>query len=118
MRPAIELAELVRSGELTAAELVQASLDRIDALQPTVNAFTHVAHESACSTPSVRYARVGATRAHRPKAPSTCTNAPCSRAIRPSVLTSSQAPEFTLPTCRQTTVGPLILGNASTRMRP
>jgi len=47
MRPALELAELVRSGELTAAELVQASLDRIDALQPTINAFTHVAHESA-----------------------------------------------------------------------
>jgi amidase len=49
-RPAVELAALVRSGELTAVELVQASLDRIDALQPTVNAFTHVAHESALTT--------------------------------------------------------------------
>ncbi len=49
-RPAIELAALIRSGELTAIELVQASLDRIDALQPTVNAFTHVAHESALQT--------------------------------------------------------------------
>jgi amidase len=49
-RPAVELAALVRSGELSAAELVQASLDRIDALQPTINAFTHVAHESALKT--------------------------------------------------------------------
>jgi amidase len=46
-RSAIELAGLIRSGELSARELVQASLDRIDALQPHVNAFTHVAHESA-----------------------------------------------------------------------
>ena len=46
-RPAVELAALVRSGQLSAAELVQASLDRIDALQPQINAFTHVAHESA-----------------------------------------------------------------------
>ncbi|MGH2893540.1 MAG: amidase, partial [Solirubrobacteraceae bacterium] len=43
----MELAALVRSGELGAAELVQASLDRIDALEPKINAFTHVAHESA-----------------------------------------------------------------------
>src|SRR6185437_11022252 len=47
MRPAVELAALVRSGEVSAAELVQSSLDRIDALQPTINAFTHVAHASA-----------------------------------------------------------------------
>ncbi len=46
-RPAVELAALIRSGELTAVELVLASLDRIDALEPTINAFTHVAHESA-----------------------------------------------------------------------
>ncbi len=50
MRPAVELAALVRSGKLSAAELVQASLDRIDALQPSINAFTHVAHESALET--------------------------------------------------------------------
>jgi amidase len=49
-RPAVELAELIRCGELSAVELVQASLDRIDALQPTINAFTHVAHESALQT--------------------------------------------------------------------
>jgi len=46
-RPAIELSEMVRAGELTATELVQASLDRIDALNPAINAFTHVAHDSA-----------------------------------------------------------------------
>jgi amidase len=50
MRPAVELAELVRSGELSAVELVQASLEAIDALQPSINAFTHVAHESALET--------------------------------------------------------------------
>jgi amidase len=46
-RSAIELAALVRAGELGARELVDASLRRIDELQPTVGAFTHVAHESA-----------------------------------------------------------------------
>jgi amidase len=46
-RPITELAGLVRSGEMSAIELVQTALDRIDALQPTINAFTHVAHESA-----------------------------------------------------------------------
>jgi amidase len=46
-RPATELASLVRGGELTARELVGASLDRIEALEPQINAFTHVAAESA-----------------------------------------------------------------------
>jgi amidase len=46
-RSAIELAGLVRAGELSATELVQASLDEIDRLQPTINGFTHVAHEAA-----------------------------------------------------------------------
>jgi amidase len=46
-RPAVELAAMVRSGELGAVELVQASLDRIEALEPLINAFTHVAHDSA-----------------------------------------------------------------------
>ena len=48
-RPAGELAGLVRSGELSARELVQASLDRIDAADGRVNAFTHLATESALS---------------------------------------------------------------------
>ena len=46
-RPALELAALIRSGELSASELVSASLARIEALEPTINAFTHVAYESA-----------------------------------------------------------------------
>jgi amidase len=41
------LAARIRAGELTARELVETSLRRIDELQPTINAFTHVAHESA-----------------------------------------------------------------------
>jgi amidase len=46
-RPATELAALVRSGELGAGELVEASLRRIEELEPTINAFTFVAAESA-----------------------------------------------------------------------
>jgi amidase len=46
-RSAGELAALVHSGEVSARELVAASLARIDESQPTLNAFTHVAHESA-----------------------------------------------------------------------
>jgi amidase len=38
---------LVRAGELSATELVGESLDRIAALEPSVNAFTHVAAEEA-----------------------------------------------------------------------
>ncbi len=48
-RPVSELAGMVRSGEISASELVAESLRRIDALEPSVNAFTHVAHESALS---------------------------------------------------------------------
>jgi amidase len=47
LRSATELAALVRAGDLSARELVEASLRRIDHLQPTINAFTHVAHDSA-----------------------------------------------------------------------
>jgi amidase len=49
-RSATELAALVRAGDLSARELVEASLRRIDELQPKINAFTHVAHESALET--------------------------------------------------------------------
>ena len=45
--PATELARLVRSGELSATELVGESLERIEELQPRINAFTHVAADSA-----------------------------------------------------------------------
>ena len=47
LRPATELAAMVRAREVSARELVEASLRRIDELEPTINAFTHVAHESA-----------------------------------------------------------------------
>jgi amidase len=47
LRSATELAALVRAGDLSARELVEASLRRIDELEPTVNAFTHVAYDSA-----------------------------------------------------------------------
>ena len=49
-RPAHELAELIRNGELSARELTEASLRRIDELEPQINAFTHVAHDSAIET--------------------------------------------------------------------
>jgi len=51
-RSAGELAALVRAGELSARELVEMSLERIDECQPTLNAFTHVAHESALAAAS------------------------------------------------------------------
>jgi amidase len=47
LRSATELAALVRAGEVSARELVDASLRRIDELQPMLGAFTHVAHETA-----------------------------------------------------------------------
>jgi amidase len=47
LRPIRELAAMVRFGELSAHELVEASLRRIDELQPQINAFTHVDHDSA-----------------------------------------------------------------------
>src|ERR687890_2362813 len=46
-RPALELAALVRSGELSARDLVAASLERIDALSPELNAFVDVFHDEA-----------------------------------------------------------------------
>jgi amidase len=42
-----ELAALVRSGELSSRELVEESLQRIDVLQPELNAFVHVDAEGA-----------------------------------------------------------------------
>jgi amidase len=46
-RSAVDLAGLVRAGQVSARELVEAALGRIDDLEPTLNAFTHVAHDSA-----------------------------------------------------------------------
>ena len=49
-RPASELGALVRSGEVTARELVEASLARIDEVDERVNAFTLVDREGALAT--------------------------------------------------------------------
>jgi amidase len=46
-RPATELAGLVRAGEVSATELVQESLDRIEELDPELNAFVDVFAEDA-----------------------------------------------------------------------
>jgi amidase len=46
-RPVTELGELVRSGDISARELVEASLERIEELQPTLNAFVDVDREGA-----------------------------------------------------------------------
>src|SRR3984893_6725333 len=49
-RSAIELAAMVRSGEVSARELVQCSLDRVEELNPTLNAFVQVDAERALAT--------------------------------------------------------------------
>lgn len=46
-RPVNELAEMVRSGEVSSRDLVETSLARIDALNPEVGAFSHVDAEGA-----------------------------------------------------------------------
>ena len=46
-RPVTALADAVRSGELSSRELVQTSLDRIEALNPQLNAFVDVFAEEA-----------------------------------------------------------------------
>src|SRR5882672_12212894 len=46
-RPAIELAALIRTKQLSPVELTEALLARIDALNPRLNAFCLVAHDVA-----------------------------------------------------------------------
>jgi amidase len=48
--PATELAAMVRSGEVSASELVQTSLERIEELNPALNAFVEVDSERALAT--------------------------------------------------------------------
>src|SRR3954464_6937183 len=59
-RPATELAGLVRSGELTARELVEASLERIEALNDRLNAFILV--DAAGAPGAAAAVRAGAPR--------------------------------------------------------
>jgi amidase len=47
LRPATELAALVRGAEVTARELTEAALDRIEALQPDLNAFVYTDADGA-----------------------------------------------------------------------
>ena len=49
-KSALELADLLASGDLTSVELTTACLDRIDALNPTVHAFLFVDREGALAT--------------------------------------------------------------------
>jgi amidase len=49
-RPAVELARMVRAGEVSASELVRASLARIEELNPRLNAFVQVDGERALET--------------------------------------------------------------------
>ena len=50
LKSATELASMVRGGELTSRELVDASLERIEAVDGEVNAFTHVDADGARAT--------------------------------------------------------------------
>ena len=49
-RSALELAAMVRTGEVSASELVEASLERIEELNPALNAFAQVDAERALAT--------------------------------------------------------------------
>ena len=49
-RPATELATLIHTGQISSSELVAAALERIEALQPTINAFAHIDAEGAMAT--------------------------------------------------------------------
>jgi len=59
-RPALELAELVRAGELTAGELAEVSLRQIDELDREINAFVQVDHDGALA--AAREIAAGDTR--------------------------------------------------------
>jgi len=46
-KPAGELATLIHTGQISSSELIAAALERIEALEPTINAFTHIDAEGA-----------------------------------------------------------------------
>jgi len=46
-KPATDLARMIHAGEVSSREVVEASLERIDALQPELNAFCHLDPEGA-----------------------------------------------------------------------
>ena len=49
-KPAIELATLVHTGQVSSTELVTAALERIERLQPTINAFMYIDADGALAT--------------------------------------------------------------------
>lgn len=49
-KTALQLADMMAAGEITSVELTRASLDRIKAHNPTINAFLHVDEEGALAT--------------------------------------------------------------------
>ncbi len=49
-KPALQLAHMVRSGEISARELVEVSLRRIEELNPQINAFVEIDEERALAT--------------------------------------------------------------------
>src|SRR5262252_2212821 len=77
-----------------------------------------VAQESAPSIPATWAAVLGEAAAHSPNAPSTCTQAPCSRAQAISGGNGSLAPLLTLPAWRHTSAGPVSDGRLRGSTRP
>ena len=49
-KPAHELVDLLKSGQVTSVELTKAFLDRIEKFNPAVNAYLHISAESALAT--------------------------------------------------------------------
>jgi len=49
-KPAHELVDLLKSGQVTSVELTKAFLDRIEKFNPAVNSYLHVSAESALAT--------------------------------------------------------------------
>ena len=68
---------------------------------PSYGTFSHLwastAHESASSTPFVRWRSAGLAAAHRPNAPSTCSHAPAARVFAAISASGSNAPLATSP---------------------
>ena len=49
-KSALELADMLAAGEITSLELTSACLDRIEALNPRINAFLYIDREGALAT--------------------------------------------------------------------
>ena len=66
--PATELAELIRTKQLSPVEYMRALLDRITALEPKVNAFAYLAADQAMDAARAAEASADGRRADRPAA--------------------------------------------------